>query len=250
MQLDAYFARINYSGPTTPTLDTLRGLHRAHLLSVPFENLDIHLGRWISLDPAAIFDKIVTRRRGGFCYEHNGLFAAVLREIGFTVDLLEARVLNAQGEPAIRFDHLCLLVTHDERWLADVGFGDSFMEPLRFDDPGEQVQGSRVFRVTHDGITGVHSRRSAETWEDKHLFYLQPRELADFAPTCRYHQTSPESMFTQNRLCSLVTPEGRITLSNQTLKNRRNGQITETVLPDENAVRTALQAHFGVDLDA
>ncbi len=250
LDLNAYCARTNYTGPTTPTLATLRGLHRAHLLSVPFENLDIHLERWISLDPAAIFDKIVTRRRGGFCYEQNGLFAAVLREIGFRVDLLEARVMRADGTPGIPFDHLCLRVTLDEHWLADVGFGDSFREPLRFDDPGEQVQGSQVFRVTHDGTQGRYARRRAATWADEYQFFVQPRKLADFTPGCRHHQMSPESSFTRNRLCSLATPEGRITLSNQTLKIRRDGQITETILPDENAVRAALQAHFGVDLDA
>jgi N-hydroxyarylamine O-acetyltransferase len=249
MNLDAYFARIGYDGPSDPTLETLCGLHRAHLLSVPFENLDILLGRRIVLDENALFDKIVTQGRGGFCYEQNGLFAAVLRALGFDVTLMEARVSRGDGTFGIPFDHLALLVTFDERWLADVGFGDSFLEPLRFDDSGAQEQERGVFRVTHDGITGRYAWRKAGGWIDQYQFFLTPRELADFADGCHYHQTSPHTSFTQKRVCSLATPDGRITLSDLTLKITRDGQATETILPDDTAFRAALREHFGIVLD-
>ena len=138
MDIQAYLRRINYSGEQAPSAATLYELHRAHLLAVPFENLDIHLGRPIVLDQDALFDKIVTRRRGGFCYELNGLFALLLRELGFEVTLLAAGVARADGGFGPEFDHLTLLVRatslnpQSEVWLADVGFGDSFREPLRF----------------------------------------------------------------------------------------------------------------------
>ena len=250
MNLDAYFARISYGiDRTDPTPETLRQLHRAHMLAVPFENLDIHLGRRIVVDKTELFNKIVMQKRGGFCYEQNGLFAAVLRALGFDVTLMEARVSRGDGTFGIPFDHLTLLVTLDDRWLADVGFGDSFLEPLRFDDPGEQEQDRDVFRVTHDGSVGLHSRRKNNNWIDQYRFFLTPRTLNDFAEGCHYHQTAPQSSFTQKRVCSCATSEGRITLSDLTLKITRNGYATETVLPDEAAFRAALREQFGIALD-
>jgi N-hydroxyarylamine O-acetyltransferase len=248
IDLTAYFDRIDYRGPTAPTLATLRGLHHAHMLAVPFENLDIHLGRRITLDERALFDKIVRQRRGGFCYEQNGLFAAVLRALGFDVMLFEARVGHADGTFGIPFDHLTLGVTLDERWLADVGFGESFMEPLRLDDPGEQVQAGGVFRITHDAVSGIYARQVDGAWKDEYRFFFQPRQLTDFAGGCDYHQSSPNSGFTKKRVCSRATPEGRITLSERTLIVTRDGQREERTLPDESAVRAALREYFGIML--
>src|SRR5215213_9188134 len=111
MDVQAYLRRINYRGEFAPTAAALRELHRAHLLAVPFENLDIHLGRPIVLEQQALFDKIVTRWRGGFCYELNGLFALLLRDLGFNVTLLAAGVARADGSFGPEFDHLTLLVT-------------------------------------------------------------------------------------------------------------------------------------------
>jgi N-hydroxyarylamine O-acetyltransferase len=215
---------------------------------VPFENLDIHLGRRIELDEEAIFEKIVMRRRGGFCYEHNGLFAAVLRALGFEVTLLEARVSRGDGTFGIPFDHLTLAVQLADRWLADVGFGDSFLEPLRLDDPDDQTQGNGTFRVRHDDTQGVYARRVDGEWRDQYQFFLAPRTLSDFAPGCHYHQTSPLTSFTQKRVCSLATPEGRITLSDRKLITTRNGRRDERDLPDEDAFRAALREHFGIEL--
>jgi N-hydroxyarylamine O-acetyltransferase len=248
MNLDAYFSRIGYTGPRDPSLAMLHGLHRAHLFAVPFENLDIHLGRRIELDEEAIFEKIVMRRRGGFCYEHNGLFAAVLRALGFEVTLLEARVSKGDGTFGIPFDHLTLAVQLADRWLADVGFGDSFLDPLCLDDPGDQTQDNGTFRVQHDHAQGIYARRVDGEWRDQYQFFLVPRTLSDFAPGCHYHQTSPLTSFTQKRVCSLATPEGRITLSDRKLITTRNGQRDEHDLSDEGAFRAALWEHFGIEL--
>ena len=149
MRLDttAYLNRINYSGAVTPSAETLRQLQLHHLWAVPFENLSIHSAEPIILNDAALFDKIVVRRRGGFCYELNGLFAALLRQLGFEVQMLSASVANSEGEWGPEFDHMTLLVSLDERWLVDVGFGDSFVEPLRLEERGDQIQGSRRYRI-------------------------------------------------------------------------------------------------------
>ena len=134
MDASAYLQRINYVGPLAPSAETLRQLHLAHLLSVPFENLSIHRREPIVLDDAALFEKIVRLQRGGFCYELNGVFAALLRSLGFKVTMLSAEVANGKGEFGPPFDHMTLMVTLEDRWLADVGFGDSFREPLRSEE--------------------------------------------------------------------------------------------------------------------
>jgi N-hydroxyarylamine O-acetyltransferase len=226
MQIDAYFQRIGYDGPRTPTPDTLRALHRAHLLAVPFENLDIHLKRPIILDEKRLFDKIVYQGRGGYCYEQNSVFAAVLRALGFRVSLLEARVGARTWDTGTPFDHMTLLVELEERWLADVGFGDSFLEPLRLDDPSPQVQARGVFRVAHDGFEGAHARQTqAGDWHDEYLFRLEPRRLHDFEPGNQHNQYAPQSHFTQQRVCSLATPTGRVTLSDRRLIVTENGRL-------------------------
>ena len=248
-KLTAYFNRIGYSGPTEATIETLRAIHRTHLLAVPFENLNIHIGRPISIDPGAIYEKIVHNRRGGFCYEQNGLLSVILRSMGFDVTLLEARVRRAENDYGIPFGHLTLMVVLDQRWLFDVGYGDSFREPLLIDEPGDQIQGDTAFRITHNGQRGVYSRRLPDAdWHEEYEFYLTPRTLTDFADGCHYHQTSPNSTFTQKRLCSLATPDGRITLSGDTFITTRNGQREERhlILPDE--FNALLRSHFGINL--
>src|SRR5437879_11823761 len=130
LNIEAYFERINYHGSTAPSAGTLRALQVAHLLTVPFENLSIHAKEPIVLEDEALYTKIVERRRGGFCYEANGLFAALLREIGFDVTMLSAEVAHAEGGFSHPVDHMTLMVKLAQRWLVDVGFGDSFLEPL------------------------------------------------------------------------------------------------------------------------
>lgn len=249
MDIDAYLQRLNYDGPRTRTITTLRALHQAHLLAVPFENLDIHLDRAIVLEEEALYDKIVRQRRGGFCYELNGLFAVLLRELGFDVNLLSGRVMD-NGEFGPEFDHLTLLVQLEERWLADVGFGDSFREPLRLEESKEQIQRGVAYRLNKSDERWTLLRRlPGQDWEPQYRFTLQPYQLTDFAGMCQYHQTSPASHFTQKRICSRATPEGRVTLSGMRLIITASGQRQEKVLKDEEEYRHALQEHLGIDLD-
>jgi N-hydroxyarylamine O-acetyltransferase len=250
MKLAAYLQRIDYTGPLDPTAETLRALHQAHLLTVPFENLDIQLGRPIVLDEAVLFRKIVEQRRGGFCYELNGLFAALLQELGFDVTLLSARVAREDGSFGPEFDHLTLLVQLEERWLADVGFGESFREPLRLDELGEQVQVWGIYRLSHDGSDWTYWERDESSgWQPQYRFTLQPCQLADFAERCHYHQTSPQSHFTQKRVCSLATSEGRVTISDFHLIITQNGRRHERELRGRTEYESALWEYFGVELD-
>ncbi|HET9222145.1 MAG TPA: arylamine N-acetyltransferase, partial [Roseiflexaceae bacterium] len=250
---------------------TLRGLQMAHLLAVPFENLNIGMGWPIVLDQDALFEKIVLRRRGGFCYELNGLFAALLSGLGFEITMLSAGVARAAGGFGPEFDHLTLLVRgmgeggggmvgsatpipHPPSpfsWLADVGFGDSFREPLRFEEDREQRQGQRAYRLARAGEYLVLQQREGDgEWEPQYRFTLEPRRHAEFAEMCRYHQTSPESSFTRRRVCTRATPDGRVTLSDTRLITTRAGERQERELADEDEVRAVLREHFGVDLSS
>lgn len=239
------------------SLPLLRALHEAHLLAVPFENLSIHYGEPIMLDDEALYDKIVRRRRGGFCYELNGLFAWLLRQLGFTVTLLSARVAQADGGFTPEFDHMALLVRHQvgADWLADVGFGDAFRQPLRMQPAVEQdgADGHR-YRLLYVDATDAGDgfwlmQRSGETgWGSQYRFTLQPHVMADFADRCHFQQTSPDSHFTQRRMCSLALPNGRITLSDRHLITTLHGARRERDLASEDEYRDVLATRFGVTI--
>lgn len=248
MDIQAYLDRIGYRGPLDPTAETLRALQVAHLRTVPFENLSIHAGQPIVLDDESLFDKVVVRRRGGFCYELNGLFAALLRALGFRVTRLSARVARADGTFGPDFDHMALLVDLEERWLADVGFGDSFRDPLRLDERGEQPEPPRAFRIDEDGDRLLLQRRdgAGESWQPQYRFTLQAYEYPEYAGMCHFHQTSPESHFTRQTVCSLATPDGRVTLSGMKLITTRNGEKQERVLASEEERAVLLRELFGV----
>jgi len=223
-------------------------LQVAHLLAVPFENLSIHAGQPIVLEDEALFAKIVERQRGGFCYEANGLFAALLRTLGFDVAMLSAGVANAEGGFGPDFDHMALMVTLGQRWLVDVGFGDSFREPLLLDERGEQVQGGRVYRILPEGTHLILMRRDGGgEWKAQYRFTLQPREYADYAGMCRYHQTSPQSHFTRARVCSRATPDGRVTLSGMRfITASGSGVRQERTLTSQEEYAEVLREHFGI----
>jgi N-hydroxyarylamine O-acetyltransferase len=248
LNVKAYLERINYHGSLAPTAETLRELQVAHLLAVPFENLSIHAGQPIVLEDKALFTKIVERRRGGFCYEANGLFAALLLALGFEVVMLSAGVADAEGEFGPDFDHMALMVSLEQRLLVDVGFGDSFLEPLLLDEQGEQVQGRRAYRILPDDTHLILMRRDeGDEWKAQYRFTLRSQTYADYAEMCRYHQTSPQSHFTKARICSRATREGRITLSEMRfITTSKNGERQERTLTSEEEYADVLREQFGI----
>ncbi|QBD75707.1 arylamine N-acetyltransferase [Ktedonosporobacter rubrisoli] len=247
MRIKQYLQRIRYQGPLEPNLATLQGLHEAHLLSVPFENLDIYQGREIVLDEPALWTKIVEHRRGGFCYELNGLFAWLLRALGFQVQLLSARVATGAERFGPEFDHLTLLVTLEQDWLADVGFGESYRWPLLLQDSlvHEEPFGKYCLLREQQFWTLQHWDYS---WKPEYCFTLQPHVLSDFAAMCRYQQSSPASHFTQKRICSIATSYGRVSLSEQRLIITKDGQHHERWLSTQDEYTAALAEYFGVVL--
>lgn len=245
----SYLQRIHYSGPTTANSDALRALHRAHMLAVPFENLNISLGRKIVVDEEAILKKVVDHRRGGFCYELNCAFAALLRALGFSVTILSARVARTNGGEGPEFDHLTLRVDLEQPWLADVGFGDSFLEPLRLQAGREQSDPAGTFRLMEEQERWhMQKRESDRSWKEQYSFSLQARRLEEFAGMCHFHQTSPDSSFTRKLICSRATAGGRVTLSDMKLILSCNGSRQEKEIASEEERVDILREQFGIRL--
>jgi N-hydroxyarylamine O-acetyltransferase len=253
MNIEKYLQRLEYSGPLNPDVQTLHELQRSHLLYVPFENLDIRRNRPIHLDENALWDKIILHGRGGFCYELNGLFARLLQEFGFDVTYLNARVYNGEGKLGIDFDHLALLVRVPGQatpWLADVGFGDSFNEPLSLEEPEIQEQGLRAYRLDRlpDGYA-TWQRNYDGSWERQYFFDLQPHRFPDeYLSACNYHQTSPQSSFTRESIISRATPDGRVSLQDDWLILTRNGLRTQRAVTSRDQYQQLLQQYFGITL--
>jgi N-hydroxyarylamine O-acetyltransferase len=244
IDVDGYLARLGVAWAGVPDLAALRQLQEAHLRAVPFENLSVHLGERITLEPEPLVAKLL-RGRGGFCYELNGAFAVLLAELGYRVSLLSAQTYNAEDELGPPFDHLALRVELDRPWLVDVGFGQFAQAPLRLDLAGAQRDPQGEFTVTEagPGLLDVTANGVLE-----YRLECRPRRLVDFGPSCWYHQTSPDSHFTRSLTCSIPTPAGRITLSGTRLIRTEHGRRTETRL-SEAEILPAYRIHFGIDLD-
>ena len=249
MDVDAYCQRIGYDGSRQPSVETLRGLHRSHLYTVPFENLNIALGIPIVLEPDRLYDKIVVRRRGGFCYELNGLFYELLLALGFRVSMLSGCVRRDDGGFGPEFDHMLLKVELPDPWLADVGFGESFVDPLSLKAGVEGAENGHLFSVKpENGGWELHRRDSDGTEVPLYRFSDVAHQLSEYVPMCEYHQTSPESSFTRRRICTMAKPDGRMTLAGMRLIETKNAVRKETMFSSEQELEACLREQFGVEL--
>ena len=243
-QITAYLDRIGIEQPGRPDADYLRRLQRQHLHTVPFENLSIHLSEDSPLETGALFEKIVTRRRGGYCFEVNGAFAMLLRSLGYRVSLLAARVHGPSGFGPL--SHLALRVDLDEPWLVDVGFGRNAELPLRLDDRSDQNDVGGVFRIetTPEGDLDLYRDGSV-------LYRLEqrPRQLHDFTAAHWYLRTSPDSHFAKSPFSTLFTDDGMITLAGRKLITTERGTRHEEELGSDEQVLAANRKHFGLVLD-
>ncbi|TPV95131.1 MAG: arylamine N-acetyltransferase [Myxococcales bacterium FL481] len=248
--VSAYLRRLQIDPPLDCDHDTLQRLHHAHLDAIPFENLDIHLGIPIRLEPAALLTKLVGRRRGGFCYELNGAFAWLLTSLGFRVELLQARVYK-DGALGIPFDHMCLLVQLESPWLCDVGFGQSHRSPLRADLRGCQSDLNGEYQIEPCPDSGEVDEwlELIENGQPAFRFSPRSRELQDFQAACAYHQSSPQSHFTQDTVCTLPTPRGRVTIRGRRLIQTLDGDKQEREIEDDAELLRLYRESFGVELD-
>lgn len=246
--VDLYLQRIASPRERLPSLRYLRLLHRNHLLHVPFENLDIHMGKEIILDPKKVLQKILIQKRGGFCYELNGIFYMLLETLGFDAHLIAARVFK-DGQLGREMDHAAILVHMEQKaYLVDVGFGDSFLSP-KIVYPGElQMDYNRYFRIDKnaDGNYTLSKSEDSISFEEQYLFSKQKRQWIEFIDMCNFHQHNPASHFTRKKIISVAKPDGRLTLSDQKLVNHKLGERHEQPILNHDEFCVLLEQHFGI----
>jgi N-hydroxyarylamine O-acetyltransferase len=228
--------------------ETLKLLQKTHLLKVPFENLDIHWHRSITLDTENFYRKIVAEGRGGFCYELNGLFNELLKDMGFQTRIISARVSRSDGSFGAEYDHLALLAKiESQEFLVDVGFGDFTAEPLEFVLERQQTDpnGTFLIRKLDDEYFEV-VKKVDENWKSEYIFRPAARELSEFAGMCAFHQTSPESHFTRGKVCSLMLENGRKTLTDNKFIVTVDGRKTETDIDSTEEFNQILRREFAL----
>jgi N-hydroxyarylamine O-acetyltransferase len=247
MNLDAYLDRIAFAGPARANLATLQALHRAHAAAIPFENLDVQLRRPISLEPTAIFDKLVTRRRGGWCYEQNGLMGWALQEIGFRVTRLGAGVLRDKLGDVQLGNHLCLRVDLDEPFLVDVGFGGSLGGPL----PLREIdRGDAPYRVSLSRTDDGYWRFTEQAHGDPFSFDFrdEPADEALLLSKRDFLQGDPTSNFVLNLVVQQRQGETHVSLRGRVLQETASAGVEKRILGSADEFSAALRERFGLDL--
>jgi N-hydroxyarylamine O-acetyltransferase len=250
LDLDAYLARVGFTGALEPDGATLAALHRAHVAAIPFENLDVFLGRGVRVDLGSVQGKLVAARRGGYCYEHGVLFAAVLERIGYQVDRLLARIGYKPRFPRPR-SHMTLHVTgRDGQWLADVGFGAGLLEPLPWDASGRaHTQGGWTYRIAEpEAGTWVTQQASGGKWLDLYSIVAEPQHASDVEVANYFTSTNPRSPFTGQAVVMRKTADVQQRLRDRDLSTIwPDGTSSERVLSDAE-ITPALRETFGLPL--
>ncbi|MEV0295551.1 arylamine N-acetyltransferase [Nocardia sp. NPDC050710] len=258
LDLDAYLARIGFDGERAPTLATLRRLVYLHTTTVPFENLEIILGRSIPLDLETLQDKMIRRRRGGYCYENVGLFAAALERLGFGVTGLSGRVTMGVAEGLRPATHALLRVTtndDDRIWLVDVGFGSGPLEPYELtESAGEFALGQWRFRLERrTGELGVDvwvlHQFGRDGWIDRYTFTTEPQYRIDYQVGNHFVSTSPRSPFTTRPFIQRFLPDVHYVIDGTTLITERPDGSGDTRELEPAELPKVLAEVFDIDLD-
>lgn len=250
MKIKNYLKRINFRSNPVPSLSVLSELQKSHLLSVPFENLDIH--RKVKINLENTYDKIVNENRGGFCYELNGLFYKLLKELGFEVKMASARVYRQEIGYGPEFGHLVnIVLTGNINYLVEVGFGEFAFHPLKIEFNTEQADQRGVFKIERDADDYLVVKKKNPDGEfiPQYKFTETERHIEEFWEMCEFHQTNENSHFTRNVICSLPTEKGRITFSGSTFTITTNGSSTEWNLTNDDDVGDILLKYFNIKID-
>ena len=244
-----YLKRIKFEEEPQCSLSTLFKLHRQHAFNVPFENLDIYHRKYIPYNVHYFYEKLVEHRRGGFCYETNGLFYELLTELGFKTWFISASLAEVKGNFGPEYDHMALIVEHEGLWLLDVGYGDSFVEPLPISEVGRvQTQNGKQYLITETepGNYKLSQSVNGADFHDLYIFTTKARDWSEFYEMFIQHQTSPQSKFLKKRICTLPMPGGRITLGNLRLIVTQNIQRSIVQLKSEEEFFENLKQYFNI----
>lgn len=247
-EINRYLDRIGFQGEVRPDLATLELLHKQHVENVPFENIDISLGNEITLSLKLQFDKVVNQQRGGFCYELNQTFAALLSACGYKVSFLSARVFF-RGVYGPEFDHLLLLVECEgKQVVADVGFGKSFREPLPLSN-NVVKQYDASYKIEHiDSEYTLLRKQQGSEWEPLYVFNLDQHKIEAFSDMLHFMQTSEDSHFTKETICTITTKSGRKTISGNRFIETIKDEKTERPIENKSFYRQLLKQHFYIEL--
>jgi N-hydroxyarylamine O-acetyltransferase len=251
--LDLYFERIGYAGSAAVDLQTLRDLHLLHLQQIPYENLDVFCHQGVKLDRETLTRKILLRKRGGYCFEQNGLFAAALADLGFKSHANMARVHRNRPQPGGRTHHVNLVELEGHTWLCDVGFGGSgFREPLRLDADVEVEQLGEVYRLHRNDEYGFYLQKKMDAeWLPFYTFKVERALPIDLAMANFYTSNSDDHVFRGAIVGNRLTGRGRVTLSDHTFKifDLIEGTLERIVVTDFADYIERLRAHLGVELN-
>lgn len=251
MKLEEYLNRIKYGGYIKNNRETLKELHKCHVLSVPFEDLDIHLNRPINLDLESIYEKVILKNRGGFCYELNFLFYSFLKEIGFDCDFISSRIYDENGKLGPDFDHMSIIVKLSNKWLLDVGYGDLFIEPIKIIDGFSKKDWFKIYRIDKVNKSRylLSESRNGKEFKKRYEFDETPRRIEEFYDQCEFKQTSEESYFVRNRICTIPTERGRTTLLNNLQIKRIDESREEFEIKTEAVFHQILKEEFGIKIN-
>lgn len=249
---NAYFKRINYSGSREPTEKTLNEIHICHSLNVPFENLDVFYGKPPLLDEVSLYNKIVKDRRGGYCFEMNGIFSIALQRMGFKVTNLLARVTIDGINYTSKTHQVILVEAGNKKWLTDVGFGnDGIIAPLLLVEDTDQKQFAHVYRIVKETKFGGYllQKKTGATYNNMYAFTMDECYPEDFIMSNHYTSTFPESFFKVMRMCTIPTREGRITLTDNHFKVVKDEEVTVSEIRNEEEFNNYLRKYFKLDLE-
>ncbi len=251
MNINEYCQRIGYQNEVVVNEDCLKELHRYHVMSIPFEAIDVQLGRRIELKLDSIFHKVVKQNRGGYCYELNLLFQAMLSEIGFESYLISARIFNNQ-EFGPEFDHMAIVVKLQEYWLVDVGYGDLFIEPILLKVDYPQEDKFKTYKIENFGSNGFVLKESLKGKSEfilKYQFSNIPRTIDEFEAQNNWKQTSKDSYFVKNMICTLPTQNGRYSILNTIYKVRIGTAVKEIEIKGKTKMKEILNSHFNIKIE-
>lgn len=250
-RIHAYLDRIGYTGPLDGSARALAKIQQRHLLAVPYENMDILAGKRLSLDVDDLFDKIVTRGRGGYCFELNRLFGWLISELGYPVEHYFGRFVRDEPQIPMRRHHVLVAQAEGSRYICDVGVGIGTARiPLLLEEETEQVQAFGSYKLTRDPFLGwvIYSLEKGK-WTWLYAFTEEPQLPVDYVAASFFCERAPESPFNKEPMVAIRTEDGRTTLDGMTLKVFTPGGVALTELKDQNDLHCALAAHFGIVLD-
>lgn len=249
MRIENYLARISYPDLHQISISSLFKLHQSHVYNIPFECLDIHLGIPITMNVENIYKKVVSYFRGGFCYELNALFNWLLNQLGYEASIISAQIING-NQAGPEYDHMAIRVKLESDWLLDVGYGDLFINPIEIKPDVVQYDGANYFMVKELGDdrysllmspTGAH-------FKEKYVFSLSAVATEKFEEQCQLKQTSEDSHFVKNLICTQPTAKGRKTIFNHKFLHRENGERHISTFENESDLVRCLREDFGIDI--